>query len=957
MSALRAPGALAALTALALLASCEHERHTDLGPIAPCTDLELPPTHAGEDVVWGFADLHTHPGIEAGFRGAHLVWGGAHADGHVDPSELPAIAPCPVETHASRATGPLDRSAHTLILPLLNAQARYPHGPVASSNGARETDAWPNARDVLHQQLPVAAIRRAFEGGLRVLLASVTDSQVISSLLAGPHFAEGFHADADAELPLARAQLDDIVLLARENRDWMEIARTPEDARRIIGEGRLALVLSLEMDGLRIEELESLIAEYGIGHVIAVHLIDNHLGGTAAFSDVMNAATAQVSTIFGRELFSYIRVEHDDRYTARLSRPIRIASYDPPLLFSPEDVPYRWYRALDYENLCGCERGLATTTRATGHANALGLTPAGIEALDRLMSLGVLLDVSHMSYRATETALERADIFYDYPLIASHGGVAPARGTAESERDLAREHARRVRELGGVVGLGTGGAYRTSAMLVGRGAPLFTVRRDGDASGAACVVAREVRALEPGCAPSLEPPSIGARAGQRLRSVELELTGGSPRATDAVRFAWVELRDPRGLSVGTVLSAPLDCDGAGCRARFEIPTSIPEPDASGALSCDEDREIPSVFRVRDLSRVRVGWLRTVAGGGERACGLGSDERWTIDGAQVTANGGAFSLAALRHAVDPLPATLGARGDLTLYASDDAPDAANAEGTVTDLVRVSIRAAPDAVSLPGAGVARYGTEVCYALRYFRGAPGAGDRACEPAPPRDPGSTSCGPGWRSINHRGVWTAGTRLDDFAHVATGRRGIDVCGVDVVVLDWTEGAGAWAIDEVRVDSITDPLAHWIEDYDEVLRDVFGDEAGRIAFGSDMNGFAVQMPITSHHSESARFEAWGCSSEARATLRVAGREGTVRLDERGLASFGLLHDLTASIADYPVGRQGVTCEQRSAVVHSLMLSAEATLRTWERARAIAAQRTEVLPRRLPAVVRACGGTP
>ena len=55
--------------------------------------------------------------------------------------------------------------------------------------------------------------------------------------------------------------------------------------------------------------------------------------------------------------------------------------------------------------------------------------------------------------------------------------------------------------------------------------------------------------------------------------------------------------------------------------------------------------------------------------------------------------------------------------------------------------------------------------------------------------------------------------------------------------------AKAWEVDEIRVDRTTDPVLGWRDDYSEVMKSVFGGQPGFIAFGTDINGFAPQLPI------------------------------------------------------------------------------------------------------------------
>lgn len=75
-----------------------------------------------------------------------------------------------------------------------------------------------------------------------------------------------------------------------------------------------------------------------------------------------------------------------------------------------------------------------------------GLTSAGRELALRASEMGIILDVSHMSDRATEELLALTP----YPVIATHSNF---REVTDVKRNLPRELAREIAARGGVVGL------------------------------------------------------------------------------------------------------------------------------------------------------------------------------------------------------------------------------------------------------------------------------------------------------------------------------------------------------------------------------------------------------------------------------------------------------------------------------------------------------------------------
>lgn len=83
---------------------------------------------------------------------------------------------------------------------------------------------------------------------------------------------------------------------------------------------------------------------------------------------------------------------------------------------------------------------------AAGTESTGGLTKQGIELLNRLDSLGMILDVTHL----TDEGLDQSLDLYKGPMIASHHNC---RALVPGERQLADRHIRALTERGGVIGV------------------------------------------------------------------------------------------------------------------------------------------------------------------------------------------------------------------------------------------------------------------------------------------------------------------------------------------------------------------------------------------------------------------------------------------------------------------------------------------------------------------------
>jgi membrane dipeptidase len=75
-----------------------------------------------------------------------------------------------------------------------------------------------------------------------------------------------------------------------------------------------------------------------------------------------------------------------------------------------------------------------------------GLTPFGVQVLDRMESLGIVLDLAHASPRAVDEAVRRAS----RPFVVSHTGVS---ATCPGPRNLDDDRLRRIAARGGVIGI------------------------------------------------------------------------------------------------------------------------------------------------------------------------------------------------------------------------------------------------------------------------------------------------------------------------------------------------------------------------------------------------------------------------------------------------------------------------------------------------------------------------
>ena len=462
----------------------------------------------------GLVDMHAHLMSYLGF-GKKLLHGAPDAfpdgtfgppDGIPDGALIPAgTRGCnPADTRASTIAEALgdDNSTHGgrdfFVLDCRDDVRNLTVRVFESANGAHSEHGadktgwptfvnWPRFDDLTHQQMWVDWIRRAHANGLRVMVTLAVNNVTMAHLVRGdPPFDDRSAADL---------QLRETVAFVRRHADFMEIALSAADLRRIVGQGKLAVVLGVELDNLGNfrdpPTREAITAEVlrlrqmGVRYVFPLHLSDNPFGGTAVdepFFNVMNKVQTgdwwalECSTTVGRPF----------AIDGGLSLMLSLV----PGIGSPPSPP-------------ACPPG-------QGHRNTRGLTAAGRELIDVLMRNAMLIDIDHMSERASDEALAQARDFpsgWGYPLVSGHNG---ARGGGDGERALRSDQLEAIRDRGGMFGLGwartDAGVFRNNLRvahgLMGPGRVAFGT----DANGLEKLPARR-----PGSAVSM-PWSTGGRS-------------------------------------------------------------------------------------------------------------------------------------------------------------------------------------------------------------------------------------------------------------------------------------------------------------------------------------------------------------------------------------------------------------------------------------------------------------
>jgi microsomal dipeptidase-like Zn-dependent dipeptidase len=275
---------------------------------------------------------------------------------------------------------------------------------------------WPMWNAIAHQQMWSGWLQQAHNGGLQVMVVSLAESNFLCLNTA----LESRRYGCD-EMESVKRQAQFARNFANANAGWVGIAETPAQARTLIAQGKLALVLSVEATKLfptgdylaQLDELRAL----GVRSVQVTHHADNRFGGAAPIPKLMDTANL-VEALWG--------------FNTGLT--------------AINDI------------VCRNAAGATGTCDGVNYLNERGLNSDGTVLVNAMMDRGMLLDVSHLSRKSFVATYDLATAHGNYPLIYSHTHTWDTIDPDEErhEKFLRPEEIQMITNTGGMIGLRPG---------------------------------------------------------------------------------------------------------------------------------------------------------------------------------------------------------------------------------------------------------------------------------------------------------------------------------------------------------------------------------------------------------------------------------------------------------------------------------------------------------------------
>lgn len=292
---------------------------------------------------------------------------------------------------------------------------------------------WPKADSQLHQAMYYKWVERAWKAGMRIMVSEGTNIAALCEVGRLAVLRPGADCN-DMRLGIAQVkylfQLQDYVD-AQEGgpgMGWFRIVRSPQEARRVINDGKLAVVAGLEFAnifnctvrfgplgetrGCTKESIDRQIDEVwdlGVREIFPYHDVNSALGGTGLFQEILNFV-GFIGTQGFWKTYDCPDGGEGDGYFYNAGAKFSLT----PPTFGNDPIT---------QLVFGLTNGRVPVYPADRRqCNTRGMTDLGEYVMQRLMAKGFIIDIDHAELSIKGKMLEIANKQTpSYPLISAHG--------------------------------------------------------------------------------------------------------------------------------------------------------------------------------------------------------------------------------------------------------------------------------------------------------------------------------------------------------------------------------------------------------------------------------------------------------------------------------------------------------------------------------------------------------
>jgi len=391
--------------------------------------------------VYGIAEAHTHLLTNFGFGGGNIFHGSPfHRLGvehalpdcskyHGNGGRLDFFG------YGSHASGGLD--ANALLHLILNGELPEHNHDTA---GYPDFTEWPHApSSTTHQTQYYMWLKRAWMGGLRLIVQHATTNAVICELMVGMEYQHARYSCND--MVAVDRIIDETYAMERyidaqeggRGKGFFRIIASPEQAREVIGQGKLAVILGIETSNLFncfsvpragmpicnekyiVEQLDKYY-DRGVRVIFPVHKYDNAFtagDGQRGFIELGNFINSGHWSNFVEDCpESGTRFDHGHVFFGGINGP-RDDYFSPP----PNNMA-KFQENPIAKLLPHLEKIMAPPLPGEFCQNA-GLTHLGEFLMSEMMKRGMVIELDHFPARSYNRAFEILED-NDYPAAGTH---------------------------------------------------------------------------------------------------------------------------------------------------------------------------------------------------------------------------------------------------------------------------------------------------------------------------------------------------------------------------------------------------------------------------------------------------------------------------------------------------------------------------------------------------------
>jgi microsomal dipeptidase-like Zn-dependent dipeptidase len=307
--------------------------------------------------------------------------------------------------------------------------------------GYPDFTAWPSSwGSSTHQTMYYRWIERAYLAGLRLVVQHVTGNSVLCDLVTGIHSQTPLYSCNDmvtAERSIAEMRNMERYIDAQSGgpgKGWLRIVESPADARAVVGQGKMAVVLGIEISNLFdcfltphegydvctekiVEEKIDHFHDLGVRVIFPVHKFDNAFSagdGSSGIIELGNFVNTGQYLDFVQDCPSISTTFDGAEVTfGGLNKPRD--QYDSP---APNDMSK--FAKSPLSTLLPYKSELSEPPLQGTYCQKHGMTPLGESLMQALMVRGMMIDVGHLPKRSLVRAYEILDKA-NYPVLKTHG--------------------------------------------------------------------------------------------------------------------------------------------------------------------------------------------------------------------------------------------------------------------------------------------------------------------------------------------------------------------------------------------------------------------------------------------------------------------------------------------------------------------------------------------------------